>query len=248
MKCADAIGLKAPAGRLKRRAIASGFGKWEPLVPKEEFYECIHRTLARIESAKQGKMFGDYLEFGVSRGTSTALVYRALKARRLDQVRIFGFDSFEGLPTEANEEGWRAGQFHSTIKATRSYLKSEKVDLDRVTLIQGWFKETCNQLILEKHSITTAGLIMIDCDIYSASKEALFFCEPLIRDCAAIVFDDWGSAENMGRPGQKEVFQEFRELFPYYEIQDLPAYHPNARVFLDATKLRPPTIMGAPGG
>jgi O-methyltransferase len=242
MKCAYTIGLKVPADRLKGRAMASGFTKWEPLVPKEEFYKCIHGTLGTIESAKQGKLFGDYLEFGVSRGTSTALVYRALKARGLDQVRIFGFDSFEGLPPEANEEGWHAGQFHSTINATRHYLKAEKVDLDRITLIQGWFKETCNQATLEEHSITTAGLIMIDCDIYSASKEALFFCEPLIRDCAALVFDDWGSAENMGRAGQKEVFQEFRDAFPYFQIQNLPAYHQNARVFL----VRRP--MGAPGG
>ena len=33
---------------------------------------------------------------------------------------------------------------------------------------------------------------MVDCDIYSASREALWFSEPLIHDMAVIFFDDWG--------------------------------------------------------
>ncbi|KRR03158.1 TylF/MycF/NovP-related O-methyltransferase [Bradyrhizobium valentinum] len=229
LKCLDQIGLKE---RLKALASARGFLRWDPLVPKDEFYACIFNTLGMVKAAKGDIPFGEYLEFGVSRGTSTALVYRALNAQELAGVHIFGFDSFEGLPPEADGQGWGEGQFHSTLAATRRYLKKEGVDLNRVTLTKGWFKETCTEATRDKYPIKKAGLILIDCDIYSASKEALFFCEPFIQDCAAIVFDDWGWREKDGEIGQKEAFQEFLDAFPSLDAKSVAAYRSEARVFL----------------
>ena len=232
VRCLDVLGLKDRARRLQTWLGAHGLIHWRPLVPADDFYECISKTLASVKSANGNTSFGDYLEFGVSRGTSTALVYRALEQQGLKDVHLFGFDSFEGMPTESEGQGWFPGQYHSTLRETQRYLRKEGVDLRRVTLTKGWFKETCNENTRSRYSIKKAGLVLIDCDIYSASKEALFFCEPYILDCAAIVFDDWGWSEKRGEVGQKEAFEEFLASFPSLRAESLAAYRPEARVFL----------------
>ncbi len=62
--------------------------------------------------------------------------------------------------------------------------------------MKGWFKDTLTPETCREHSLTKASLIMVDCDIYAASRECLRFCEPLIRDRAVVFFDDWGNDPN----------------------------------------------------
>jgi hypothetical protein len=80
-------------------------------------------------------------------------------------------------------------------------------------------------------NLTSASLIMIDCDIYSAARDALQFAGPLIRDRAVIFLDDWGYGVKLGRRGEKEAFEEFLAAFPF-EATPLPSYTPYTRTFL----------------
>ena len=66
-------------------------------------------------------------------------------ARAWGYVPLVGFDSFQGLPPEAEQEGWLPGQYHSTISATRKYLQMKGVKADRVRRIEGWFEDTLTQ-------------------------------------------------------------------------------------------------------
>ena len=161
-----------------------------------------------------------------------ACVYHVLQKSRLEHVRLIGFDSFEGLPPEAADEGWSPGEFHSTFSATRRYLAGRRVNLDRVSLVKGWFRDTLTPETRSRLAMTKASLIMIDCDIYSASKEALTFCAPLIGERAVIVFDDWGWRSDSNEIGQREAFDEFLDDNPTLQAEPLPAYIPQARVFL----------------
>lgn len=230
--CLHLLGLQVPARRLKGWAEANGLTSWQPLVPEDDFHNCIYKALSVLKSVNGDNSIGDYLEFGVSRGTATALVYRALEEQGLKDVHLYGFDSFEGLPPEAEGEGWSPGRYRSTLRATQRYLGKQGVNPLRITLTKGWFRDTCNENTREKYRIKKAGLILIDCDIYTASKEALFFCEPYIHDFSAIVFDDWGWSEKRGEIGQKEAFQEFLACFPSLQAESFAAYRPEARVFL----------------
>lgn len=227
----QSIGLYEWARRVVWAVRARGWLPWPtPLVPREQF--TISCDLAISTIRKAGVDFGHYLEFGVSRGTSMACMYHALRNAGLPNVELIGFDSFEGMPSEAAGQGWAQGSYASTIDATKRYLVKAGVDLGGVRLVKGWFRDTLSTEAAAMLNINKASLIMMDCDIYTASKEALWFCEPLIKDASVIIFDDWGWRSDEGEIGQQEAFAEFLEAFPYFTCDSLPAYIPQARNFL----------------
>ena len=226
------VGLEKPARHIYRTLRAKGLTPWAPLVPEEAFSACVRQAVETLQELDPPEALGDYLEFGVSRGSSMACTYRILRSAGLRHMRLIGFDSFEGLPPEAEREGWAAGDFHSSYEATRRYLKRRRVDLDRVMLVKGWFKDTLTEKTRQDFQIGTASLIMVDCDIYSASKDVLNFCEPHIRRQAVVMFDDWGDREEKDEIGQKEAFAEFLADHPDLAAEPMPAYSPQARVFL----------------
>lgn len=211
---------------------ARGWAPWQPLVPEEEFTNCVRRAIRKLQEAEPNTSFGDYLEFGVSRGTSLSCVDRVLREEGIHGARLIGFDSFEGLPPEAAGEGWIPGRFKSSLATTRQYLAKRKVNFERVMLVEGWFKDTLTSDTKERLGIQKTSLIMIDCDIYSASKEALEFSAPHIVSRAVVLFDDWGWGEEKGVLGQKEAFSEFLTKYTDITSEPLPSYNTYSRVFL----------------
>jgi O-methyltransferase len=170
---------------------------------------------------------GDYLEFGVCHGTSMSCMNQVLNRKSLDKVRLFGFDSFEGMPASAKNEagGWYPGQFRSELDETRYFLTRNGIDWKRTWLTKGWFADTLKEEFKSKHYIKKASLIMIDCDIYSAAKESLNFCASLIVDKAVIIFDDWNS-DNLAdqNQGEKQAFTEFLEENPQFMAEEFGEY------------------------
>jgi O-methyltransferase len=223
--------LKPVYTQLRRR----GYTKWQPLVALNDFADSLAGAVAELREGDDGTI-GDYLEFGVSRGTSMVGAYRVFRKMGLRDTRLFGFDSFQGMPAGSEREGWVAGQYASSLRATRHYLDAHLVDPDRVTLVEGWFDDTLSDETRADLGINRASILMIDCDIYSASRQALEFCAPVLADRAVIIFDDWGPMERLGKIGQKEAFAEFLEAHPRLQARPLPAYayqgQDNARVFL----------------
>lgn len=227
------IGLLSPLKKINSKYLKPrGIGSWNPLVPENEFSHSVTLAIRDLLEKEPLQVVGDYLEFGVSRGTSMSVVFHVLKNLELNQARLIGFDSFEGMPKDSEKEGWSAGSYHSTVWATRKYLKHKGVDMNRVHLVRGWFKDTLNQKTKEVLNIKKASIIMIDCDIYSASKTALTFSFPLIHDHAVLIFDDWGWTADSGIIGQKEAFEEIMEQYPDLTAIPLPNYIPQSRVFL----------------
>jgi hypothetical protein len=234
-----AVGLHGAYRRLHddvtRWASSTGRTRWTPLVPEDAFLESARLAVRTLKDG--GHTFGDYLEFGVSRGTSMALMRRALGEAGLGEVRAVGFDSFEGMPPESAKEGWLPGEFHSTIEATRRYLAANGADLARIELVKGWFSDTCTPETTQRLGLKRASIIMIDCDIYTASCEALAYAGSFIGERAILILDDWGWRSNVGERGQQEAFEEFMAARPDLSAAELPAYRPEARMF-DITRTR----------
>ncbi|MHC4177692.1 MAG: TylF/MycF/NovP-related O-methyltransferase [Planctomycetota bacterium] len=204
------------------------------LVPERELTAKYREALLTLTSERGPAYLGDYLEFGVSIGTSLACMFRVLKELGYTGSRLFGFDSFEGLPeTALTDDGpWKPKQYACDIEISRQFLTEKGIDWNRVFLIKGWFSDTLNPAVVESYGIRKASIIMVDCDLYSSALQALRFGAPLILDEAIIFFDDWNSdglaEKNLG---EKRAFTEFLTEHPCFEVADFGSYSEDAAVF-----------------
>ena len=111
-----ALGLQRCVRQIRHKLRARGALAWTPQIPERDFRQC---ALDAVNALKEsGQEIGDYLEFGVSRGTSYACMYHVLRQAGVNEARLIGFDSFEGFPEEAVQQGWEPGAAASTVSAT----------------------------------------------------------------------------------------------------------------------------------
>jgi O-methyltransferase len=186
------------------------------------YRECLQMLLRHEPAAA----LGDYLEFGVFHGSTLSCMHEARQSLGLQQMRLFGFDSFEGLPESAAGEDdglWAPGQFKSSLQLTRDNLARWGVPADAVTLIKGWFSETAAPATRDRYAIKRASIIMLDCDLYSSTVEALAFCEPLMDARTVLVFDDWNAGGLAARNlGQRRAFDEFLARHSEFTAEAIP--------------------------
>ena len=210
-------------------------GREAPLVPERELEEAYRDALNRLALAVGPDEVGDYLEFGVYVGTSLLCMHRASRAVGLESLRLFGFDSFHGLPEVTATEAagvWQPGWYRAEYSLVREHLTRNGIDWDRTTLVPGWFEETLVPGLAHRLGIKKAGVIMIDCDIYSAALTALAFCAPLIRDRAVVFLDDWNTGGLAAKGlGERRAFEEFLARNPELTAEELPPYSDYSKVF-----------------
>ena len=136
---------------------------------------------------------GNILEFGVAGGYSINYIGKKLKDRR-----VYGFDTFDGLP-----EKWHG--YYRGKGAYTQYGKKPKVP-ENVKLVVGLFqdtipkfKETNNQQIAFLH---------VDCDIYSSTKTIFDLMGDRIKKDTIILFDEYFGYPNW-KNHEHKAFQEF---------------------------------------
>jgi hypothetical protein len=129
-----------------------------------------------------------FCEFGVHKGETITHIAGTLAERVVEggagggDVRVHGFDSFEGLPDD-----WFLGR-----KAGRFSLEGNTPLVPAtVTLHKGWFKDTLPGFVA-RHA-GPAGLLHIDADLYSSAKTILDVMHEHGRIVAGtvIVFDEY---------------------------------------------------------
>lgn len=137
---------------------------------------------------------GLVLEFGVRFGNTIR------QLAKLTTDKIYGFDSFEGLP-----EVWH----HEPKGSYTTRGEIPKVP-SNVELIQGWFDQTLPKF-LERHP-GSVRLINVDCDIYSSTKTVLDALAPRIVLGSVIVFDEYIGNEHW----REDEFKAFQEAVARY--------------------------------
>jgi predicted O-methyltransferase YrrM len=131
------------------------------------------------------------LEFGVFSGkTINAL------AEHLPDSKIWGFDSFEGLP-----ETWRNYFTKGTFKVDK--LPDVR---SNVNLFKGWFDETLPKFLEQNNG--QVGFLHVDCDLYSSTKTVLSLLRDRFKNGSVIVFDEYFNYPGWERHEYK-VFAEF---------------------------------------
>lgn len=163
---------------------------------------------------------GDYLEFGVYQGQTLAAAFHLAKSRGFQSMQFYAFDSFAGLPSPSgvDAEGYRQfdeGQYQCDEPTFKANLRRQGVDLNRVTIVPGWFKDSLTDAARTALPLTRAALIWIDCDLYESAVPVLNFVTDYVQDGAVIVFDDWFAFRSRPERGEQRAFSEWLESTPF---------------------------------
>jgi hypothetical protein len=190
-----------------------------------------------------------YAEFGVYRGgtlkeawRAAERVYRELSGGAWDcgfaepsetrlaldahwkAMRFFAFDSFSGLPeTSGRDREWevfKEGTYACTEAEFRDNLKQGGFPLEKLTVVPGFFDQTCVPETAERIGLGNVGIVHIDSDLYLSAKQALDFITPYLATAAIIIFDDW--YQYFGHPeyGEQKAFLEWREAHPEWIVSE----------------------------
>lgn len=140
---------------------------------------------------------GDYLEFGVYQGASLLWAYSSAETLGYENMRFFGFDSFEGLPE--TEEIFKKGLFSDcSYEAVLQKFEKENIPPNKLFIIKGLFSDTLKNTIKSKYDIKKMAFGFLDADIYSSTIQALNFMTNIIYDGTILYFDDWSYVPDGG--------------------------------------------------
>jgi O-methyltransferase len=172
------------------------------------------------------KVRGDYLEFGVFRGTSFDLSLRSaakfVRKGTENAPRFFAFDSFEGLPEpdpERDGDVFSKGEYSNTVDTFRKNTRRASRGWD-VRIVPGFFDESLSDETIAEHDLVAAAFVNIDCDIYSSTLTALEFVTPLVRTGTVIFFDDWYASGGNMKLGEPGACEDWLEKNPDIELID----------------------------
>jgi hypothetical protein len=163
------------------------------------FKETIYQTYESAQKMISENVKGDFVECGVAAGAQIAAMQIAIQ-EAASSKKIFGFDSFEGIPEDWHDEG--KGSY-----STRGHIP--KVP-SNIHLHAGWFDATLPAFL--KTNTEQARLINIDCDIYSSTKTVLDLLEPRIVKGTVIIFDEYIGNQHW-REDEYKAFQEAVEAY-----------------------------------
>ena len=131
---------------------------------------------------KNCRQQGDYLEFGVATGRSI----NTIASFTPNGAKVYGFDTFEGLP-----EDW-AG--HNAVSGTFKQARLPKV-LNNVVLIKGLFENTLPSF--REQMLDNISFCHIDCDLYSSTKTILDTVGDKLSAGSYVLFDEYFNFDSL---------------------------------------------------
>ncbi|HWE73079.1 MAG TPA: TylF/MycF/NovP-related O-methyltransferase [Stellaceae bacterium] len=150
-----------------------------------ELYDLISSEVIR------GTSF-DYLEFGVFQGES---IRHISSCNKHPDARFWGFDSFEGLPSDWNQKNPK-GTFDVGGQPP-------SIDDRRVRFVKGWFDQSL-PMFLRDYRPQEKLWIHVDGDLYSSAMQVLTLLNPYIRSGTVLIFDEI-----------EDLLHEFKALCDY---------------------------------
>jgi len=161
-----------------------------------------------------------YLEFGVRHGISLNQLSEQLK-----DIKIYGFDSFEGF-----KEDWKG--VSGVPKGSHS-LNGEIPKLnDNCVPVVGWIQETLPAFISQNRDLKI-NFMHIDTDTYPTSKLILQLTKPYLLDDSIIVFDELYN--HVGWRGGE--YKALTEIFDEEEYKFLVFSHDDGQAVIQYKKI-----------
>lgn len=148
------------------------------------------RSFARqlLDEFDRNKVVGDIVEFGVAGGGWLGVLADWRESAGSPR-RMFGFDSFEGLPdtTSADLDCWSKGMYAYDIETVGKNLKVDSRPW--LELHKGWFSDSLRRDAAQQ--ITQIAYARIDCDLHASTLDCLAYLSSRLVDQGLLVFDDW---------------------------------------------------------
>ena len=156
-----------------------------------------------------------YFEFGCHSGRTFSAAVNGAKYLKMNNCEFFAFDSFKGLPEidEAQDGIFKAGEFSTSKKDFIKIIKKNtnlKIDNDHI--IEGFYESSLTDDLQSK--MPKIGMLHVDVDLYSSTKDLLKFVKPLLVNGSVIFFDDWYCF----KPGIEHSYGEQKAVHEFLDI------------------------------
>jgi len=227
--------IGAVARRVRRQFVTEGYVGKGGHLGWCDYQDVIYRTLEYQywENTAHVIPIGNYYEFGLAGGFTFKRAHQAIDEIARDLgfagttelgVKMFGFDSFEGLPNPGQwdrRSGWEQGTFSTGQDTFERNMDDAKVPRGAYQLVPGFYETSLTKALRAELEDQKPSIVMMDCDFYTSTTTALEWLRPLLRDGTMFIFDDiWAY---MGHPdfGELRAIREFNArkeglLVPHY--------------------------------
>jgi len=197
--------------------------------------EAIAKAYELVKKDSASKV-GDYYEFGLFRGYTFLQAYKHAEEMGLEDIHFYGFDSFSGLPIaegiDAKDGRFFEGQFACSKVDVEKNLAEHGMDIARMTLTEGYYEDSLTESLRQHHAFKKASVVLLDCDYYSSTKEALDWMIPYLQVGTVLLFDDWFSYGDDNELGQQKAFKEFLDVQTQYHAEPLWDFIHNGKGFI----------------
>ena len=177
---------------------------------------------------------GAYYEFGVYRGErfrTSYHIYNGFSRWQRDQLEasepwrrliadtekfayyhhhFYAFDTFQGMPNNEESHIFAEGNYSCSLEDFTELNRSEGIEESaEVRYFVGDFADTKRRIASKQEDLSTAAIVNLDCDLYSATVSALELVGPILVQGSVLLIDDWNCFSAQCDLGQRRAVQEF---------------------------------------
>jgi len=158
-------------------------------------------------ASQAAKINGDFLEIGVWKGGTSAIIGSALIENEGAEKNFYIADTFEGVVKTGSKDDLYMGNEHSNASVEDVKDLFDKIKLPKPEILVGIFPDDHNHL-----EINSLAFVHCDVDVYDSTKDIIDWCIPRMESGGIIVFDDYGFYTTTG------VTRYVNELFKKEDI------------------------------
>jgi len=133
---------------------------------------------------------------------------------------MFGFDSFQGLPTARGADadvGFRRyaeGYFACTEAEARLELRRRRVPPAAYTLVPGFYEHSLTPALYERPGLVPSALVLIDCFYCESTRLALEFITPTLQSGTVLVCNSYFRFKAHPSHGERGALADWARQHP----------------------------------
>jgi len=177
---------------------------------------------------------GDYFEFGLWKGKTFCLAHRFKHQYRRNEMTLWGFDSFRGLPPidDKKDNVWSEGEYAFGENEFRTLLQRKRFKSDEYELVPGFYQDSLTDMLHERMLGRKAAIVYIDCDLYQSTTHVLSFIKRYLVNGSIVCFDDFYCYKAAPDQGEQRALGEFLRAHPSLNFIPYMNYCPVGSSFI----------------